>query len=29
MIRYAVGDNRIDITLDDGATSSLWWATTE
>ncbi len=25
--RYAVGDNRIDITLDDGATSSLWWAT--
>jgi len=26
-IRYAVGDNRIDITLDDSATSSLWWAT--
>jgi ubiquinone/menaquinone biosynthesis C-methylase UbiE len=25
--RYAVGDNRIDITLDDGAASSLWWAT--
>ena len=25
--RYAVGDNRIDIALDDGATSSLWWAT--
>jgi SAM-dependent methyltransferase len=25
--RYAVGDNRIDITLDDGAKSSLWWAT--
>jgi hypothetical protein len=25
--RYAVGDNRIDITLDEGATSSLWWAT--
>jgi SAM-dependent methyltransferase len=25
--RYAVGDNRIDITLDDGSTSSLWWAT--
>ena len=25
-IRYAVGDNRIDIMLDDGATSSLWWA---
>jgi hypothetical protein len=26
-IRYAVGDNRVDITLDDGATTSLWWAT--
>jgi SAM-dependent methyltransferase len=26
-IRYAVGENRVDITLDDGATSSLWWAT--
>jgi hypothetical protein len=26
-IRYAVGDNRIDMALDDGATSSLWWAT--
>jgi ubiquinone/menaquinone biosynthesis C-methylase UbiE len=26
-IRYVVGDNRIDITLADGATSSLWWAT--
>jgi ubiquinone/menaquinone biosynthesis C-methylase UbiE len=26
-IRYSVGDNRIDITLDDGARSSLWWAT--
>jgi ubiquinone/menaquinone biosynthesis C-methylase UbiE len=26
-VHYAVGDNRIDITLDDGATSSLWWAT--
>ena len=26
-VRYSVGDNRIDITLDDGATSSLWWAT--
>ena len=26
-IRYAVGDNRIDITLEDGATSSQWWAT--
>jgi ubiquinone/menaquinone biosynthesis C-methylase UbiE len=26
-LRYAVVDNRIDITLDDGGTSSLWWAT--
>jgi hypothetical protein len=26
-LSYAVGDNRIDITLDDGGTSSLWWAT--
>jgi SAM-dependent methyltransferase len=25
--RYSVGDNRIDIVLDDGAVSSLWWAT--
>src|SRR5215218_9760483 len=25
--RYAVGDNRIDISLDGGETSSLWWAT--
>jgi SAM-dependent methyltransferase len=25
--RYAFGDNRIDIMLDGGATSSLWWAT--
>jgi len=25
--RYAVGDNRIDLILDDGAKSSLWWAT--
>jgi SAM-dependent methyltransferase len=25
--RYAAGDNRIDIILDTGATSSLWWAT--
>ena len=24
---YAVGDNRIDITLDGDGTSSLWWAT--
>jgi SAM-dependent methyltransferase len=26
-IHYAVGDNRIDIVMGDGATSSLWWAT--
>jgi len=26
-VEYAVGDNRIDITLEDGAKSSLWWAT--
>jgi SAM-dependent methyltransferase len=26
-VRYAVGDNRVDITLDDAGTSSLWWAT--
>jgi hypothetical protein len=26
-IEYSVGDNRLDITLDDGAKSSLWWAT--
>jgi SAM-dependent methyltransferase len=25
--RYAVGDNRIDITLEGGGTTSLWWAT--
>lgn len=25
--RYSMGDNRIDITLDGGGTSSLWWAT--
>lgn len=25
--RYSVGDNRIDIIRDDGAKSSLWWAT--
>ncbi len=25
--RYHVGDNRIDIVLDSGGTSSLWWAT--
>jgi SAM-dependent methyltransferase len=26
-LRYAVGDNRVDIVLDSGETSSLWWAT--
>jgi hypothetical protein len=26
-VTYVVGDNRIDLTLDDGGTSSLWWAT--
>jgi SAM-dependent methyltransferase len=26
-IRYGVADNRTDIVLDDGAKSSLWWAT--
>ena len=25
-VHYAVGDNRIDLVLDDGGTSSLWWA---
>jgi ubiquinone/menaquinone biosynthesis C-methylase UbiE len=26
-IQYSVGNNRIDIILDNGAKSSLWWAT--
>lgn len=26
-VRYAVGVNRIDLTLDEGGVSSLWWAT--
>jgi SAM-dependent methyltransferase len=26
-VHYAVADNRIDLTLDEGGTSSLWWAT--
>jgi SAM-dependent methyltransferase len=26
-MRYTIGDNRIDIVREDGATSSLWWAT--
>jgi len=25
--RYSIGDNRIDLTLDGGGTSSMWWAT--
>ncbi len=25
--RYSVGDNRVDLILDDGSKSSLWWAT--
>jgi ubiquinone/menaquinone biosynthesis C-methylase UbiE len=26
-VRYAVGENRIDLALENGAKSSLWWAT--
>jgi SAM-dependent methyltransferase len=26
-LRYAVGDNRVEIVLDDGATNPMWWAT--
>jgi len=26
-VHYSVGDNRVDITLDEGETGSLWWAT--
>jgi SAM-dependent methyltransferase len=26
-VRYAVGDNRVDLVLDAGGTSSIWWAT--
>ena len=26
-IHYSVSDNRVDMTLDDGGTGSLWWAT--
>ena len=26
-LRYAVGDNRVDLTLDGAGTSSVWWAT--
>jgi SAM-dependent methyltransferase len=25
--RYSISDNRVDVTLDDGGTGSLWWAT--
>ena len=25
--RYSVSDNRVDMTLDEGGTGSLWWAT--
>lgn len=27
VVSYAVGDNRVDLVRDDGATSSMWWAT--
>jgi ubiquinone/menaquinone biosynthesis C-methylase UbiE len=26
-VRYSVADNRVDLILDDGGTSSIWWAT--
>jgi SAM-dependent methyltransferase len=26
-LHYSVGDNRVDMILDDGGTGSLWWAT--
>jgi SAM-dependent methyltransferase len=26
-LRYAVGDSRVDIVLDDGVTNPIWWAT--
>ena len=26
-LRYSVGESRVDIVLDSGGTSSLWWAT--
>jgi hypothetical protein len=26
-VRYAMGDNRVDLVRDDGARASLWWAT--
>jgi SAM-dependent methyltransferase len=27
MFRFSIGDNRLDIITDDGARSSMWWAT--
>jgi RNase P/RNase MRP subunit p30 len=27
VLRYSVADNRVDIIRNDGAVSSLWWAT--
>jgi hypothetical protein len=26
-VHYAVGDNRLDIVLENGSKSSMWWAT--
>jgi hypothetical protein len=26
-VHYAVGDNRVDLELEGGARSSIWWAT--
>jgi len=26
-VAYDIADNRVDLTLDDGSTTSLWWAT--
>jgi hypothetical protein len=26
-VRYGISENRVDIILDGGGTSSLWWAT--
>ena len=26
-VRYAIGDNRVDLVLDAGGTSSIWWTT--
>jgi hypothetical protein len=27
LVQFDIADNRMDLRLDDGATSSLWWAT--